>query len=127
MNKQELIEKLKGEQQRCDIAGSDMYNYITPSEPSKIAIKCQAQARAYEHAITMAQQLNEPNQECELISNEYNICSCGYNLIKEIVVGCDTEDCECGNAVVHQVFWTDKYMNYCPNCGCVIKRERSDL
>ncbi len=76
----------------------------------------------------LKEKLDEPSrEECRLIANEYNVCSCcDYNmnsLIKEIVVGCDTEDfCDCGRAAVHQVFWTDKYMNYCPNCGSKIKR-----
>ena len=101
MNKQELIDKIKDLREEGE---SDLRTVIY-----------------------FAEQLDEPSrEECRLVANEYNICSCcNYNmnnLIKEIVVGCDLEDCECGRAVVHQTFWTDKYMNYCPNCGTKIKR-----
>mgnify|MGYP001005587639 CR=1 FL=1 len=109
MNKQELIEEIE-----------KIRNNIERIEPRE--------AIAFRRCLNIIEQLDEPNhKECELISNEYNICSCcSYNLnnlIKEIVVGCDTDDCECGRAVVHQIFWTDKYMNYCPNCGVKIKRK----
>jgi hypothetical protein len=103
MNKQELIDKIEDLREEGE---SDLRTVIY-----------------------FAKQLDEPSmEECELISNEYNICNCcSYNLnnlIKEIVVGCDNDDFECGGAVVHQVFWTDKYMNYCPNCGAKIKKEK---
>jgi len=113
MTKQEYILKINSVIQKGSLAGIS----LTPE--SKEALM---------YCAGLAMDFDEPSLgECELISNEYNICSCcSYNLnnlIKEIVVGCDTDDCECGRAVVHQIFWTDKYMNYCPNCGVKIKRK----
>ena len=118
MNKQELYKKLDKEQYK-------LKNNVPFYQPFAVVLN---KVRQWVKEL----KLDEPSLgECELISNEYNICSCcSYNLnnlIKEIVVGCDNDDFECGEcggAVIHQVFWTDKYMNYCPNCGAKIKREK---
>ena len=113
MNKQELIEKLKGEQQRCDIAGSDMYNYITPSQPGKIAIQCKAQARAYKYAIILAQQLDEPSRgECEIIETERNDYVSDFKCSK----------CKVCFDLFRWVYAPNTRVNYCPNCGSKIKR-----
>jgi hypothetical protein len=123
ISKNELIEKLKGEQQRCDIAGSDMYNYITPSQPGEIAIQCKAQARAYEHAIKLAKQLDEPSrEECvmEQVSENESECSNCSHLINCYTFTFDEEyEIPADGYEFYQV-------NYCPNCGAKIKREKSD-
>jgi hypothetical protein len=120
MNKQEFIKILNQYQKQNKEHGADMeFNkgYYT----------------ILNAIVELAEQLDEPSrEECRLVANEYNICSCcDYNmnnLIKDIVTGCDKDECDydCDGAVVHQIFWTSKYMNYCPNCGAKIKKEKRD-
>lgn len=125
MNKQELITKIKYRVKLFKEKSKDT-NSLDWSNYEDLYIYLESDV------LPLLEELNEPSrEECRLIANEYNVCSCcSYNmnnLIEEIVVGCDTEDfCDCGRAVVHQIFWTDKYMNYCPNCGAKIKRGKSD-
>jgi len=128
MNKQELIKQLKEMQVLMDKSFDD--DKLTGRYNEEAAKRSH---NAYSYAIMVSEQLDEPSrEECKLVGNEYNICNCCEynmrNLIKDIVTGCDKDECDydCDGAVVHQIFWTSKYMNYCPNCGAKIKRGKND-
>jgi DNA-directed RNA polymerase subunit RPC12/RpoP len=106
MNKQELIEKIKN---MHEVDAKNEYEYGEPYYSRDDYLK-------------VIEQLDEPSRECEIVleDNENGIYKGNP---KEYYKCSQCDDC----------FPVDKtdidymsFINYCPNCGAKIKREKSD-